>query len=82
MSNLLKAFIRIVDNYTLTIKDITDGNNRANNMGEGLESYISDAFANNFNETDSKIEKENFRNTFLYKGTKSRITDLVLKNSD
>jgi len=82
MSNLLKAFIRIVDNYTITIKDITDGNNRANNMGEGLESYISDAFANNFNETDSKIEKENFRNTFSYKGTKSRIPDLVLKNSD
>ena len=82
MSNLLKAFINIVDNYRITIKDIKDGNNRANNMGEGLESYISDAFANSFNETDLKRKKENFRNTFSYKGTKSRIPDLVLKNSD
>ncbi len=82
MSNLLKAFINIVDNYTIAIKDVTDGNNRANNMGEGLESYVSDVFSNNFNETDLKRKKENFRNTFSYKGTKSRIPDLVLKNSD
>jgi len=82
MANLLKAFINIVDNYTITIKDVTDGNNRANNMGEGLESYISDAFANNFNEINLKRKKENFRNTFSYKGTKNRIPDLVLKNSD
>jgi len=82
MSNLLKAFINIVNNYNIQIKDVTDGNNRANNMGEGLESYISDAFANNFNETDLKRKKENFRNTFSYKGTKSRIPDLILKNSD
>lgn len=82
MSNILKAFINIIDNYTANVSNITSGNNRANNMGEGLESYISDAFANNFNEIDSKIEKENFRNTFSYKGTKNRIPDLILKNSD
>ena len=82
MSNIIKAFINIVDNYTIAIKDVIDGNNRANNMGEGLESYISDAFANNFTETDLKRKKENFRATFSYKGTKNRIPDLVLKNSD
>ncbi len=82
MSNILKAFINIIDNYTTNILSITSGNNRANNMGEGLESYISDAFADNFNEIDLKIEKENFRKTFSYKGTKSRIPDLILKNSD
>jgi len=82
MSNLLKAFINIVDNYKRTIKEITDGNNRANNMGEGLESYISDAFANNFNKSDLKKKKDNFRKTFSYKGTKNRIPDLILQDSD
>jgi len=82
MSNILKAFINIVNNYQSTIQNITDGNNRANNMGEGLETYISNAFSNNFNETDLKRKKENFRNTFSYKGTKNRIPDLILKNSD
>ena len=82
MSNILKAFINIVDNYTLNVSNITSGSNRATNMGDGLESYIADAFSNNFKETDVKIEKENFRNTFSYKGTKSRIPDLILKNSD
>ncbi|CAA6812762.1 MAG: Type II site-specific deoxyribonuclease [uncultured Sulfurovum sp.] len=82
MSNILKAFVNIVNNYQVNINIVTSGNNRANNMGEGLESYISDAFSDNFNETDLKTKKENFRNTFSYKGTKNRIPDLILKNSD
>lgn len=82
MSNILKAFLNIVNNYQVNVNSIHSGSNRANNMGEGLESYISDAFSNNFNETDLKTKKENFRNTFSYKGTKNRIPDLILKNSD
>ena len=37
MSNILTAFINIKNHYQTTIKNITSGNNRANNMGEGLE---------------------------------------------
>jgi len=82
MSNLLKAIINIVDNYTINISNVTNGNNRATNMGEGLETYIQNSFANNFIEEDEHQKKVNFRNTFSYKGTKNRIPDLILKNSD
>jgi len=51
MSNILKAFLNIVNNYQINITNVTQGNNRANNMGEGLETYIKDIFANTINET-------------------------------
>ena len=41
MSNILTAFMTIVNNHQTNIQNITQGNNRANNMGEGLESYIN-----------------------------------------
>ena len=50
MSNILKAFLNIVNNYQINITNVTQGNNRANNMGEGLETYIKDIFANTTNE--------------------------------
>lgn len=34
MSNIIKAFINIVNNYQDNISTLTNGNNRANNMGE------------------------------------------------
>jgi len=46
MANILQAFINIVNNYQVNIQNITSGNNRANNMGEGLETYIKEAFSN------------------------------------
>lgn len=82
MSNILKAFINIANNYQTAIQEITDGNNRANNMGEGLEAYIKDAFLNTFLEQDKKKKKEKFRNNFSYEGSKTRIPDLILKNGD
>jgi len=82
MSNILKAFINIVNNYRINISSVTQGNNRANNMGEGLEAYIKDAFSGTFQETNIKIKKQKFRETFSYEGSKTRIPDLILKNSD
>ncbi len=49
MANILQAFINIVNNYQVNISNVTDGNNRSNNMGEGLEAYIRDIFANTIN---------------------------------
>jgi len=82
MSSIIKAFINIVNNYEVNIDTMTEGNNRANNMGEGLESYIKKAFASNFQETNKKKEKENLRNTFSYMGSKNSPPDIVLSNSD
>lgn len=82
MTNILQAFINIVNNYQVNITNVTSGNNRANNMGEGLETYIKEAFSNTFTESDKKIKKQKFRESFSYEGSKTRIPDLILKNSD
>ena len=82
MSNIIKAFINIVNNYQISIENITQGNNRANNMGEGLESYIKDIFANTINETNEQRKLEELSKIYSYQGNKNNPPDLMLKNSD
>jgi len=82
MSNIIKAFINIVNNYETNVQTLTQGNNRANNMGEGLEAYIKDVFANTLNEEDSAKKLETLSQTFSYQGNKNNPPDLILKNSD
>jgi hypothetical protein len=51
-------------------------------MGEGLESYIKNVFANTLNETNIQKKLEILSDTFSYQGNKNNPPDLILKNSD
>ncbi len=82
MSNVLKAFLNIVGNYQASVNTVRGGNNRANNMGEGLEEYIKDAFAGTINETDQQNRFGIFSQTYSYSGNKKNPPDLILRNSD
>lgn len=82
MANLLTAFLTIVNNYQMSVQHITHGNNRANNMGEGLEGFIKDAFANTFDETNEHTKLEVFSRVYAYSGNKNNPPDLILQNSD
>ncbi|MCD6212515.1 MAG: NgoPII family restriction endonuclease, partial [Sulfurovum sp.] len=82
MSNIIKAFINIVNKYKININNMTEGNNRANNMGEGLETYIKDIFAETTNETDAQKRLEKLEEIYSYQGNKNNPPDLILKNSD
>jgi len=82
VSNILKAFVNIVNNYQSSISTLTKGNNRANSMGEGLERFIQDAFANTFNETNEIKRLETFSKIFSYQGNQNNPPDLILHNSD
>jgi len=82
MSNTLKAFINIVTNYQTNIQNITDGNNRMNNIGDGLEAYIKNIFANTINEVDEKKKLEKINQTFSYTGNKTNPPDMMLWNGD
>jgi hypothetical protein len=82
MSNLLQAFINIVNNYQVTAESLSSGNNRANNMGEGLEKYIQNAFANTQNITEEQVRLEALSSIFSYQGNKNNPPDLILKESD
>lgn len=82
MSNILKAFINIINNYQTAVNAVTSGNNRANNMGDGLEEYIKNAFVNTINETNEQTRLEKFSQVYAYSGNKNNPPDLILKNSD
>lgn len=82
MSNVIKAFVNIVNNYQTTVNHVTNGNNRANNMGEGLESLIKDAFAGTTNEANEQNRLEIFSTLYSYSGNKNNPPDLILRNSD
>lgn len=65
MTNILEAIINISKLEDLNIDEVILGNNRAVNMGEGLESFVKNAFSNAFG-IDDKNEKTKFTiNTFL-----------------
>lgn len=80
MINILDAIFNIAQRDELEIKDITFGNNRANNMGEGLEAFIKDSFANMFDETDKNIRNLKYKEVFSFQGSKRNPPDLMLKN--
>jgi len=82
MSNILKAFINIVNNHKIEVQNLTQGNNRANNMGEGLESYIKDAFANITYETNEQNKLEQLEKIYSFQGNKNNPPNLMLQNSD
>lgn len=82
MSNILKAFINTINSYQNSVSTLTTGNNRANNMGAGLEEFIKDIFAGTINETNEQNRLTTFSQTYSYSGNKNNPPDLILQNSD
>lgn len=80
MINILDAIYNISQRDELEIKDITFGNNRANNMGEGLEAFIKDSFANMFDEPDKNKRNLKYNEVFSFQGSKRNPPDLMLRN--
>ena len=72
----------IVNNYQSNISTLTNGNNRANNMGDGLEEFIKNIFAGTINETNEQNRLTRFSQIYSYSGNKNNPPDLILKNSD
>ena len=80
MINILDAIFNISQRDELEIKDITFGNNRANNMGEGLEAFIKDSFAYTFDEPDKNKRNLKYKEVFSFQGSKRNPPDLMLRN--
>jgi hypothetical protein len=80
MINILDAIFNISQRDELEIKDITFGNNRANNMGEGLEAFIKDSFADMFDEPDKNKRNLKYKEVFSFQGSKRNPPDLMLRN--
>ncbi len=82
MSNFLKAIKNIIENPILSIQNNNSGVNRANNMGDALEKYIIDAFAETINEKNEYQRNEKIEKAFSYIGNQNNPPDCILKNGD
>lgn len=82
MTNILEAIINIVNNPILEIKSHYSGRNRANNVGEALENFVKDAFANTIqivNDVD-RIRKHN--EVFSWLGNQNHPPDIMIRGGD
>ena len=82
MTNILAAISEITRHCHICIENITDGNNRANNMGDALEVYIKNAFAGVLGETDENAKIAAISKYFSYTGNKNNPPDMMLKGGD
>jgi NgoPII restriction endonuclease len=81
MSNILKAIKNIVENPIVKVRDFYGGRNRANSIGDALENYVKDIFADTLNlegvERNKKISE-----VFSYDGNQNNPPDIILRNGD
>lgn len=79
--NIINAIYNLVNNPVVELVSYYQGRNRVNNVGDALEEYIKDLFANTFNmkETD-RIEK--LSEVFSYLGNSNNPPDAMLRGGD
>lgn len=79
--NIINAIYNIVNNPVVELVSYYQGKNRANNVGDALEEYIKDLFANTFNTPENeRLEKIN--EVFSYLGNNSNPPDAMLRGGD
>ena len=84
MTDILNAILNIINH---PLPDILNhyqrvSNNRINAVGDALEEFIKDAFADTLNETDLGIKLKKHSNTFSWLGNQNNPPDLIIKNGD
>ena len=81
MTNLLIALVNITKNPVTDLIAFYGGSNRANNMGEALETYIKDVFCESFNKPNQEKDKIYSQN-FSYLGNQNNPPDFIIKDGD
>lgn len=79
--NIIDAIVNLVNNPINELQDYYSSKNRANNMGDSLEEYVKDLFANSF-DLSEKDRLDKISNTFSYLGNNSNPPDAMLKGGD
>lgn len=82
MTNILEAIVNIVNNPILDIRNHYTGRNRANSVGEALEIFVKDAFANITHAADEKERIERYNEVFSWLGNQNHPPDIMIRNGD
>lgn len=80
--NIINAIINLINAASVNITTVTEGNNRVNNMGEGLENYVRDLFADSFSEVNPNNKKVKLNHAFSFLGSKNFSPDGMLRCGD
>jgi hypothetical protein len=81
-TNVLRAIINLVNTDVTNLSHRYSSTNRANQMGEGLESYVKDLFAGTIYEVNEQKRIENYGNTFSYLGNQNNPPDIIIRGGD
>ena len=82
MTNILEAIVNIINNPILEIKSHYSGRNRANSVGDALEIYIKDAFANTIQEKDEQERMKKYNEVFSWLGNQNHPPDIMIRKGD
>lgn len=82
MTNILEAIVNIANNPILEIKSHYSGRNRANNVGEALETFVKDAFANIIHATDEQDRMKRYNEVFSWLGNQNHPPDIMIRQGD
>lgn len=82
MSNIINAIYNLINNPVIELREFYKSKNRANNMGEALEEYVKDLFANTINESDEQSRLAKISDTFSYLGNQNNPPDSMLYLGD
>ncbi|MCL2519240.1 MAG: NgoPII family restriction endonuclease [Oscillospiraceae bacterium] len=81
MINILNAIKTLADNPVLEVGEFYLGRNRINNIGDGLQEYVKDLFANSIND-ENATRAVKISEVFSYNGNSNNPPDLMLKGGD
>ena len=83
MANVIDAIINLIKNPVIQLNSKSDYvRNRANNMGEALEEYIKDLFAETIEEKDLQKRIAKHSEIFSYSGNQNNPPDFMLRKGD
>lgn len=82
MTNILEAIANINEHRHFEISSMYSGKNRVNNIGEALEYYIKDAFANTFNIKDEVVRDSILEQKFSWLGNQNNPPDSMIRGGD
>ncbi len=82
MTNILEAIYNIINQNDFKIRALYSGRNRANSMGEALEQYIKDAFADTFDLESETERMKVYNQKFSWLGSQNNPPDIMIKGGD
>lgn len=82
MTNILQAVRVIINNKIPDVVSFYRSTNRINAVGDALEAYIKDIFADTVSETNENYKREVYSKLFSYSGNANNPPDLMIKGGD